>query len=228
MSLKQDLHCAYVLHTRPYRETSMLVEVLSSLHGRITLVARGAKRGKCKDSSMLQPFIPIQISWFGNGDLVTLTQVEVNALQFNLYGRSAICGMYLNELLIKLLPKWDNCEVLYNAYEKALQALARHEEQQIILRSFEMQLLKSLGYGLELRKDISGMDIVASGYYIFDPEHGLKPVQMHQNSISGTNLLAIAKNTWHSPEILLDLKRLMRMILRHHLGTKQLMSRELL
>src|SRR5579872_3972096 len=100
MTLKQDLHSAYVLHTRAYRETSMLVEILSAEHGRVAMVARGAKRGKSKISTVLQPFLPVQVSWFGNGELVTMMNVEATQPGPSLYGRSAICGLYLNELLV--------------------------------------------------------------------------------------------------------------------------------
>lgn len=231
MKPKQELHAAYVLHTRPFRETSMLVEILSAEQGRITLVARGAKRGKSKVSTLLQPFLPLKVSWYGTGELVTLVEVETSQAGPSLYGRNAICGLYLNELLVKLLPKWDSCEFLYAAYEEAIKALATQQLlDQIILRKFEMQLLKSMGYALQLQKEVStGADVNADHYYLFDPEQGPRlAAAVNPAAIKGASLLALAAETWQEPGVLLDIKRLMRIVLRHHLGARQLISRELL
>lgn len=231
MTHKQELHAAYVLHTRPFRETSLLVEILSAEQGKVALVARGAKRGKRKLSTLLQPFVPLQISWFGNGELVTLIDVETTQTGLGLYGRNAICGLYLNELLVKLLPKWDNCQVLYAAYERALLELATQSERdQIVLRKFEMQLLKSLGYGLQLQREISsGANIAFDQHYIFDPEQGPRlSSATNVSAIKGASLLALSCEDWYAPGVLLDIKRLMRIVLHHHLGTRQLKTRELL
>lgn len=234
MNLKQDLHFAYVLHTRSFRETSLLVEILSSEHGRVAAVARGAKRGKTKSSSILQPFMALQLSWHGNGDLVTLTNAEILKFNTALRGRSAICGLYLNELLIKLLPKWDHCEDLFNSYQYSLANLATGViSEQVLLRKFELQLLKSLGYGLQLRLDIdTGAAIISDRYYLFDPVLG--PKQTNSSSVhafKGASLIAFADEKFgefSDPAVLLDLKRLMRLVLRYHLGTRQIVSRELL
>lgn len=230
MSLKQELHTAYVLHSRAFRETSLLLDMLSAEHGRVAVVARGAKRGQAKNSSILQPFVPLQIGWFGNGDLVTLTTVETTYPGPSLHGRSAICGLYLNELLIRLLPKWDNCALLFSAYEAAVQQLAAAEvAAQIVLRKFEMQLLKSLGYGLQLHKEVvTGAEILSDSYYLFDPVLGPRLIASSSAAaFKGASLLALANEAWHEPGVLLDIKRLMRFVLRHHLGAKQLVSREL-
>lgn len=229
MNLREELHSAYILHARAYRETSLLLEVLSAQHGRVTVVARGAKRGKLKLSSLLQPFLPLQISWYGNGDLVTLVDVETKHPGPTLYGRSAICGLYINELLIKLLPKWDHCAHLFSMYETTILQLAGSTLDQIILRKFELQLLKSLGYGLQLNKEVTtGATIDAQSYYMFDPELGPKLTPgFVTHAFKGSSLLSLANETWES-HALLDMKRLMRIVLRHHLGNKQLKSRELL
>ena len=126
MTSKHDWHLAYVLHTRAFRETSLLVELFSHEHGRITAVARGAKRGKAKTSSIMQPFIPLQVSWYGDGELVTLTAAEVFGINHNLYGRNAICGLYINELLVKLMPKWDPCGLLFAGYQNCLENLSNN------------------------------------------------------------------------------------------------------
>lgn len=228
-TLRQELHPAYVLHARPFSETSLLLEILSAEHGRITGIARGAKRGKSKKSHLLQPFLALQISWYGKGDLVTIVDAECKSFEKALYGRSAICGLYINELLIKLLPKWDNCAMLFAAYESAIAHLSNSvSADQIILRKFELQLLKSLGYGLQLHKEVTtGALIDAQSYYLFDPVLGPKlSTGYNAHAIKGSSLLSLAQQTWEE-HALLDMKRLMRTVLRHHLGDKQLKSREL-
>lgn len=229
--MRQDLHLAYVLHTRPYRETSLLVEMFSAEHGRIAAVARGAKRGKAKTSSLLQLFTPLHISWFGNGDLVTLTAVEAREPGHNLPGRKAICGLYLNELLIKLVPKWDQCAALFNAYTTAIANLAIDAmSEQVLLRSFEMQLLQSLGYGLQLNKEVTtGAAIAADQYYVVDPLLGPRLVSPHDIlAVRGASLLALTSGNFSDAAVLKDIKRMLRMVLRHHLGAKTIVSRELL
>ncbi|HSX19620.1 MAG TPA: DNA repair protein RecO, partial [Gammaproteobacteria bacterium] len=197
---------------------------------RVAIVARGAKRGQAKVSNILQPFVPLQVAWFGNGDLVTLTAVETIQPGPCLHGRSAFCGLYINELLMRLLPKWDTCPALFAAYEAAITQLAVADiAAQIVLRKFEMQLLKSLGYGLQLHKEVaSGAAIVAESYYLFDPVLGPRLINGTASAaFKGASLLALANEAWHAPGVLLDIKRLMRFVLRYHLGTKQLVSREL-
>ena len=228
---KQALHLAYVLHARSFRETSLLIEALIVEAGRISIVARGAKRGKARTSNLLQPFIPLQISWYGNGDLVTLTVVEAINPGLGLYGRSAICGLYINELLVKLVPKWDCCKQLFDAYQTAITNLAKGEvADQIILRKFEMQLLKSLGYGLQLNNEVeTGAKIEADKYYSFDPILGPKLVNSaNKFAVKGKSILAMASETFNDAEILLEVKHLMRIVLYYHLGSKQLKTRELL
>jgi DNA repair protein RecO (recombination protein O) len=231
MTLKQDFNLAYVLHTRAYSETSLLVEMLSQDQGRITAVARGAKRGKAKTSSLLQPFMPLQVSWYGKGDLVTLTTSEACGSCHKLYGKLAICGLYVNELLVKLLPRWDACPLLFAGYQETLLDLENQSSlQQITLRKFELLLLKSLGYELQLTRDITtGKRIDADSYYSFDPVLGPKLVYATASqAIKGASLLALDASDFKDPTILFDIKRLMRSVLNYHLGSRRLVTRELL
>lgn len=231
MTLKQDFHLAYVLHTRAYSETSLLVEMLSQEQGRITAVARGAKRGKAKTSNLLQLFMPLQVSWYGKGDLVTLTAAEAGGICHNLYGKLAVCGLYINELIVKLLPRWDSCQSLFSGYQAALIDLENNAvAAQVILRKFELLLLKSLGYELQLTKDVAtGKLIDAGSYYNFDPVLGPKLVYATTSqAIKGASLLALEANDFTDPKILFDIKRLMRSVLNYHLGSRRLVTRELL
>ena len=231
MSIKHELHLAYVLHSRSYRETSLLVEMFSQEYGRIALVARGAKRGKTKASTILQPFTPLTVSWYGNGDLVTLTHVEVSAPGHNLVAKRAICGLYINELLVRLLHKWDPCLKLFNNYQQVLINLAQEQVcEQVSLRKFEKQLLESMGYALQLTKEINNGDQVQEQeYYLFDPILGPKLVPAATiGAIKGASLLALDADLFEAPWMLTDIKHLMRLVFSHHLGARPLMARQLL
>jgi DNA repair protein RecO (recombination protein O) len=231
MSIKHELHLAYVLHARSYRETSLLVEMFSQEFGRIALVARGAKRGKSKLSAILQPFIPLTISWYGNGDLVTLTQAEPASLGHALQGKRAICGLYINELLVRLLHKWDPCLHLFANYQELMQNLTQSQtSEQVTLRKFEKQLLKSLGYGLQLTIEVdSGTAVEADKFYLFDPILGPKLVNSACiGALRGTSLLALEQESFESPLALADIKYLMRLVFNHHLGARPLAARQLL
>jgi len=231
MTIKSEWHLAYVLHSRAYRETSMLVDIICMEYGRVALVARGAKRGKSKTSSLLQPFMPLNVSWYGTGELVTLTQCEPAGLMHGLQAKRAICGLYINELLFKLLNKWDPCTNLFNSYRQALEDLGCVDiPEQIILRKFEKAFLKSLGYGLQLTTEIdSGKPVQADNYYKFDPVLGPRLVDStHMAAVSGASLLALEADNYASPDALTDIKRLMRLVFSYHLGARSLVTRQLL
>lgn len=234
MNVTQELQLGYVLHSRAYRETSLLLDVLTAEHGRIALVARGAKRGqgkgKSSNSAVLQPFIPLNIGWFGSGELVTLTTVEAVRPMHDLTMKRVICGLYINELLAKLLPKWDPCAELFAAYEGLLSELCAPQQlEQAALRKFEKQLLKSIGYGLQLTTDIVSEETIdPQQYYVLDPVMGPSLAnERHLNAILGSSLLAFAADDY-TEAVLPDLRRLMRNVLGHHLGHQTLMTRQLL
>jgi len=231
MTIRHELHLAYVLHSRPYRETSLLLEMLSLEQGRITLVARGAKRGKLKTSNILQLFAPLAVSWYGNGDLVTLTNIEPAGVAHSLQAARAICGMYINELLVKLIHKWDPCAQLFSAYQQVLNNLALLDvPAQISLRRFEKQLLTAMGYGLQLTKEITtGATVKPELYYLFDPVLGPRLVNSScVGAIKGQSLIALQQDAYEVPEVLLDIKQLMLLVFNYHLGARPVMARQLL
>ena len=131
---------AYVLHARPFRETSLLLDVFTCDHGRISLIAKGAKRAKSTKSALLQPFSAITISWCGRSDLQTLTHVEARQVSKRLMGKALLCGLYINELLIKLLHRHDPYTRLFHAYEQLIKQLIETNDLEISLRVFELQL----------------------------------------------------------------------------------------
>src|ERR1700675_5081227 len=145
---------AFVLHAHPYRETSLIVEAFTADYGRVALVARGAKRPRSELRGVLQAFQPLTLSWAGGGELKTLIRAEWRSGLPLVSGSALLCGFYLNELLLKLLPREDAHPQLFNDYQDALARLAAGADQATVLRRFELRLLAELGYALPLTHDV--------------------------------------------------------------------------
>lgn len=224
------LQPAYILHRRSYRESSFLVDLITPLHGRLTVVARGVRKARSATQGLLQPFVPLLVSWAGNGELVTLAHIEANGEVRQLQGDSLFAGFYLNELLMCLLQKWDAHPALYFLYEKTIAVLQSQGLQEQTLRSFEKTLLEELGYGMLPKSDISLHNTFSPDkYYRFVPEHGFVLSELDDTSanvFSGKNLLAIAKEEWQQ-DSLRDAKRLTRFVLAPLLGSRPIYSRQL-
>ncbi|EKD70219.1 MAG: DNA repair protein RecO [uncultured bacterium] len=228
------LQPAYVLHRRPYRESSFLIELFTLEYGRLTGIAKGARQQKSSILGLLQPFTPLQISWVGKAELMTITQVELNGEVARLQGDCLFAGFYLNELLITLLEKWDPHIKLFSVYADTIAHLAGVRLEEKILRSFEKFLLEDLGYGLLPKTDISLHNKLSpEKYYRLVPEQGWveselgDDVQTKFNIFSGKTLLAIAKEDWSELETLQDAKRLTRIALAPLLGKRPIYSRQL-
>lgn len=225
---------AYVLHRRPYRETSFLIELFTPNHGRLTLTAKGARQTKSSAQGLLQPFTPLMVSWAGKGELMTLTQVEANGALKQLRGDAMFAGFYLNELIMALLEKFDAHPALFNAYDEALDALQSEALNQAALRTFEQVLLGELGYGLLASGDTAHNEsFLAEKYYRFVPEHGFILSELGEDAkdkptlFSGESLLAIMRADWGQTDSMRDAKRLTRFMLAPLLGNKQIHSRKL-
>ena len=230
--MQVELHPVYLLHRRNYRETSLLLEVFSSLYGRVAVVAKGALRRSSEVGAIVQPFRPLLLSWTGRGgDLVTLTRCEAVGPALLSGGRALLCGFYLNELMIRTLPRYDPHPDIYRDYESALQSLPESTTHlEAILRVFEKQLLSALGYGLILDRDVeSNKPIQPEGRYYYDLEQGPcsnDPEPPRKTvSISGAALLALASEQFTDAATLTEAKNLMRALLRSHIGEKPLYSR---
>ena len=229
------LQPAYVLHRRSYRETSYLVELLTPDHGRLTVVARGVNKPRSCTQGLLQPFVPLLVSWAGKGELMSLSHVEANGVLKHLQADCLFAGFYLNELLMYLLQKWDAHKGLYLIYEKTLAVLQTGKLEEKTLRSFEKYLLEELGYGLLPKSDVSLHNTFSPNkFYRFIPEHGFVTcdeamdfAQQTGNIFSGKSLIAIAREDWHNEDCLFDAKRLMRFALAPLLGTRAIYSRRL-
>lgn len=224
------LEPAWVLHHYPYRDSSLLLEVFSREHGRIGLVARGARSARSRWHSELQILRPLLLSWSMRGELGTLTGVDTRGMVNVLPGRQVLCGCYLNELLLRLLTRHDPHPELFAAYEQAVLMLQAGEEQ--ALRLFEKQLLQQLGYGLLLDHEAdSGEPVDPDSLYEYRLEKG--PVKCAQPGgegifLRGGSLLALYNDDLAEPQACREVKQLMRAALGLYLGSRPLRSREVL
>lgn len=215
---------AYVLHNRAYRETSALVDFLTP-QGRVRAVMR---RARGKGGSLARPFVPLEVELRGRGELKNVGRLDSVGVAAWLHGDALFSGLYLNELLIRLLPAEDPHPVLFDHYAATLQALAAGRALEPLLRSFEWRLLDELGYAFALDQDINGDALVADGRYRLQVDAGLERVYLLQPGLfSGVELAAMANADWDAPGALSAAKRLMRQALAVHLGGRPLVSREL-
>ncbi len=227
MSERVDGDPAFVLHTRPWRETSLIVDILSRHHGRIGLVARGARRAGAAVKARLIPFQPLTLSWFGRAQLRTLHAAEWQGGGLMLRGHALMCGFYLNELLLRLLPEGDAHETLFDHYYQALANLNGGPEVEPVLRRFELDLLSELGYAQSLGHQADGGDIDPKARYGYEIGKGITPPG-HGILYSGRTLLDMATGDFRRPATLAEGKLLMRALLAHYLGDKPLATRQML
>jgi len=230
IAVKAEQQQAYILHQRPYRETSALLDVLTRKHGRLSLIAKGIRRTKRSQAGLIQLYQPLFLSWSGRGDLSTLTAVESAAMRHSLQGNASLCGLYLNELILRLLVEHDPAEMIFLAYQQALIRLAETDNHEFVLRLFEKQLLSQLGYGLNLEYEVeSGHAIEDELRYYYIPESGLYRWHSAVNSysISGRSLRQFIEETDFDNNGLLETKQLMRQVLHYYLGDKPLKTRQL-
>jgi DNA repair protein RecO (recombination protein O) len=222
---------AYVLHPRAYRESSLILETLTRDHGRVAMVARGAKRPKSKWRNLLQPFRPLLISWSARGELGTLTSADQVAAPPALHGEALYCGMYLNELMMRLLHRGDPHPEVFEQYRQVLAELAAGASLQPVLRVFEKHLLEAVGYGLVLdREHATGTPVSDDAFYDYRPDRGAVRV----NSDAGTSgrytsgrALRALRTEQLDDAVLPELRRLMRRVIGYHLGGKPLASQAL-
>jgi DNA repair protein RecO (recombination protein O) len=223
------LQHAWLLHRRPYSETSLLIEAFTASAGRIALIAKGARAGRKGHAAILQPFQPLLISWTQRGEVGTLTAVEPREPRVTLNGTAIFSGFYLNELLMRLLARNDPHPELFERYETTLQLLGNGALAEWPLRLFERDLLDSLGYGLLLEQSVEGQPIQPHVNYCYHLEQGpaAAGVQERCLQVSGKTLLALASGEMPDEQARREAKRLMRAALGLYLGSKPLQSREL-
>ena len=229
---RRDDRAGFVLHSYPYRETSLIIEVLTADHGRIAMVARGAKRPRSELRGVLQAFQPLALSWAGTGELKTLLKAEWQGGLPLVGGAALLCAFYLNELLLRLLPREDAHPQLFADYRAALASLAEGGEQAPVLRRFELRLLAELGYALPLTHEAdSGRPIEPTARYYYAFDRGPRSVERGQPAgqrwplVRGSTLLALARLDFGEAADAADAKRLMREVLDHYLEQRAIFSR---
>jgi DNA repair protein RecO (recombination protein O) len=232
MSHTEELQQALVLHSRPWRETSLIVDIFTEHYGKISVCARGVRSKKSPKRSMLQPLSPLFICWKGRGELPTLTVVEAAEPVIKLSGTALYSSFYINELLSRLLHKYDPHPELFKHYKVALNQLSVSEKLEQTLREFELELLVAIGYGLTLDYDSMDEPISNHKMYYLNTEGQLQNIDTNTNSVnsrifSGQQLISISEKNWHDKLVLKDAKRLLRISLKPLLGDKPLQSRKL-
>lgn len=224
MVTRTERQPAFLLHRRAYRETSFILELFTREHGRLAAVARGGRGAR---GPAWQPFQPLSVSWSGRSEMKTLGSVEA-ASPVALAGERLYCGLYLNELLMRLLPPHDAHPPLFDAYARLLAELV-HGDIELLLRRFELMLLRELGYGLELdREEGTGAVLEPAARYVFSPDAGLRRADERElkGVFTGSVLEAIAREDFSETETRRQAKQLLRQALAPLLGDKPLRSRE--
>jgi DNA repair protein RecO (recombination protein O) len=227
------LERGFVLHQRPYRNTSQLIECLTASHGRVGLVARGSRRvGRNAQRALLQPFVPLRLSWTRRGDLGRLTQVEADTAGFALAAEALFGAYYVNELLLRLVARGDPNDAIYSCYSACLANLAASSSTARALRLFELRFLRALGYGPELDYDIeSGEPLKPESRYLYEAERGPKPAPdrvAEERAYWGRDLIALRSETLDDDASINAARRLLGSVLREHLGERPLKSRQVL
>jgi len=231
MKRRADHQPAYVLHTYPYKESSLIVEAFTRGFGRVALLARGARRPRSAMRGMLLSFHPLRLAWSGSAELSTLISAEWSGALQPLAGRGLMCGFYLNELVLRLLPRDDPHEVLFDVYGEALGGLSRGLAQASVLRGFEKRLLAELGYAPLLEREAaSGAPIEPARRYVYEPDRGPMPLRNSSSelSVSGQTLLDLAADQYNRPETRDEARMLLRALIGQRLHGQTLHTRVVL
>lgn len=229
--LRVELEPGFILHHRPFRDTSILLELFSEHHGRVGLVARGARGPRSRLKGVLQPFRPLLLSWQLRGELGTLTGAEsAGVFAAPPVGGDALLGLYyLNELLLRLTARLDPHRELFGVYAGAVAKLAAAEPVAPVLRRFEKSLLDTLGYGPNLDHDATGQRIAPDASYRYDPALGLAVCRPDAaGALLGASLQALADDRLEDARALADARHLLRAALDVHLDGRPLKTRAML
>jgi DNA repair protein RecO (recombination protein O) len=218
---------AFILHQQQYRESSLIIDVLTRDLGRISLIAKGVRKAKSKTAGILRPFIALSLSFVGKTELRTLTDAEMIGSTNELTGLALYCGFYVNELLCNFLHKDDPHQEVFMGYQACLSELAQGTQIEAALRVFELNLMDNIGYGVQLGYDLRHERPIASNKkYMFNKDDGL--VENLDGQFSGSVLQAIDQRQFDDPGVLSAAKILMRTVIDHHLQGKQLKSRSVI
>jgi DNA repair protein RecO (recombination protein O) len=221
----------FVLHSYPYKETSLIVDVFTRDHGRVALMAKGAKRPHSRLRGVLQTFQPLSLGWSGKSEVRTLTAAEWVGGMLPLEKSALLCGFYLNELLFKMLARDDPHPALFDHYVATLNQLAHQEPAPIVLRKFERLLLKETGVGGDFTTCITTRAAVeADAIYVVEPERGVRLALPSDTAprVTGKTLLDMEQDDYSDGATQSQSKFLMRFLLAHHLAGAPLNTRQIL
>lgn len=222
---------AYVLHHRPFRDTSLLLDVITRDHGKIALVARGSRSAKSRLAGLLRPFLPLRISWVARGDLGTLTGAEAAGAPLGIRGDGLLAAFYVNELLLHFLHRHDPQAEIFALYEDIISRLVSSREIAPCLRAFELALLSLLGYAVNFETDAAAnADLDPEKFYDYRVEQGPVPVERSEGPMvfRGAVLRSIRAQEFDKPGVLRAANRLLRQLINYHLGGRELKSRKVL
>lgn len=222
---------AYILHRRPFRDSSQIIDVLTRDYGTVSAVARGSRGSKSRLAGLLRPFMPLRVSWVAKSDLGTLTGAEANGPPLGLKGDALLSAYYVNELLLYFLHRHDPQPEIFELYSETIPTLCGNADIAPSLRNFELELLSLLGYAVNLGHVAGSNDnIDPAGHYEYRIDQGPVPVARSEGPLvfRGSVLLAIAAREFDDPDILRAANRLLRVAITHHLGGKELQSRKVL
>jgi DNA repair protein RecO (recombination protein O) len=228
-SSKQENEIIYVLHTYPFKETSLIVEIFSKVHGRVSIVAKGARRPRSLVRGMLQSFQSLQATWSGQGEIKTLHSIDWCDALLQIEGDALICGFYINELLMRLLPKEDPHETLFDFYHQTMELLSKNDYLSVTLRRFELRLLQELGYEILLLNDENGELVNPNKIYNYEVGYGPSENKGSSAGFSllGKTLIDMASDDYTDHTTEMQSKQLMRYLIGHYIGDKPLNSKQL-
>ncbi len=218
---------AYILHVRDYGDSSKIADILTPDFGKLSILIKGVKKNH-KKAGLVQPFLPLIVSWGGNGELKTNSSLEPAGPPLMLKGDRLFCGLYLNELTVRLIKSYDYNPELFELYHQSLQELP-YAALEPMLRRYEKHILDLLGHGLRLDEDVYGNEIDAAKYYEYGIDNGARPIENNGDGfvVSGEDLLLLKSEDFGSANDLQGVKRFMRAIISCYIGNKPLRSREL-
>lgn len=226
-----QLQPGYILHHRPFRESSQILDIVTPDYGRIALVARGSRGARSRLAGILRPFLPLRVSWVAKSDLGTLTGAEAVGPPTGVRGDALMSAYYVNELLLNFLHRDDPQPEIFELYATLITSLVRSAGVAAKLRSFELELLRLLGYAVNL-EHVSGTQdaLLAQQPYEYRMEQGPVAVERDDGELvfSGAMLVAIAAQRFDEPDTLRAATRLLREIIAFYLGGKELQSRKVL
>jgi DNA repair protein RecO (recombination protein O) len=218
------LQPAFILTQRQYRETSLIIDVLTRDYGRVPVLAKGVRKSKSKTAGLLQPFIPLTLSYSGKSELKILTHVEVTDSFVDLEGIALYCGFYINELISRFLHQYDPHPEVFMYYKNSITSLLDTANIETTLRIFELDLMDTVGYGLQLNYDLCNDKTISPlAHYHFDLEQGL--IEAIDGKVSGKTLIAIKSRNLIDSQVLYETKILMRKVISTLLNGKPLKSR---